>query len=429
MPDTRHTPILTNLCLRYVLLLRSLYLLGLGLGFLSMQQALHLHPPWRPFAVTLGLVLVFTLFSWWRMRQGLTITERGLLLQLLVDVGGLTLLLYWIGGSTNPLVSLFLLPVTVAAATLKARHIWLVAGTAMAGYSLLMSLHIPLSMRDGQGQDFEVHVWGMWLGFLLSAVLVAYFVSRIGATLRANDHALARAREEALQANQVIALGSLAAGTAHELGTPLATMAVLARELEQARGRTTEEYTELRLLRQQIDRCKEILSRMSAHAGQIRAEAGHRMSLDRYLEDLLREWRSIHPGKRLLDELSGCRPAPLIIAEGTLTQTITNLLNNASDAAPAPVTITAHWSETHLTLEIGDRGAGIPEHIRSELGKPFVTTKAPGKGLGLGLYLAHSTIDRLGGTLSIGRREDGPGSLARIELPLARILAATGSTP
>ncbi len=429
MPDTQQTPILTSVSLHYVLLLRTLAMAGLGIGFIAIQQALHIHLPWPPFVGTLCLLLVFTLFSWRRIRQGRPITEGKLLMQLLVDVVALTVLLYFIGGSTNPLVSLFLLPVTVAAATLRTSNIWVVAGTAMACYTLLMFVHAPLRQQTHQGSDFEVHVWGMWFGFLLSAALVAYFVSRIGASLRANDHALARAREEALQARQVIALGTLAAGTAHELGTPLATMAVLARELEQAHGSNSEEYGELQLLRRQIDRCKDILSRMSAHAGQIRAEAGHRMLLGRYLHEVVREWQSSRPGAILESDLDGCQPAPLIIAERTLTQAITNLLNNAGDAAQAPVTLKARWTETRLILDITDQGEGIPEHILDELGKPFVTTKAPGKGLGLGLFLSRSTIERLGGRLELARREGGHGSRAHVELPLEHILATAWHGP
>jgi two-component system sensor histidine kinase RegB len=178
-------------------------------------------------------------------------------------------------------VSLLLLPVIVSAALLR-RPIYIgsIATMSAAGYTALMFIHVhPLfihvhpSYWADTGPSFTMHIQGMWSGFLLSASIVAYFIAKMGCTLRARDHELALAREKGLQANQLIALGSPAAKTAHELGTPLATMVVLTKKLEHEYRTSPERTRPLCHLRNQINRCKEILSRMAARAGQTQAEA------------------------------------------------------------------------------------------------------------------------------------------------------------
>ncbi len=415
----QQSAILTSLSLHYVLLLRALSISGQIVGIAAMSYALSMPPPMLPMIFTLGGLTLFSLYSWWRIRAGQAVTETTFLIQLLVDILALSILLYFLGGSTNPLVSLLLLPVTVAAALLRPAYTWSIASVAAISYTALMFIHAPTD--EHQHHNFEIHVWGMWFGFLLSACLVAYFVSRIGATLRNNDRALARAREDALKAEQVVALGTLAAGTAHELGTPLATMAVLGKELELEYQHMPELVSPLGLLRGQIDRCKEILSRMSVHAGQLQAGAGHHQTVDEYLHDLLDEWQDTRAGVQVKIDLQGPLPGAHIIADRTLSQAILNVLNNAADASSETIEVIANWDEAQLTLEVIDQGGGLSPAVAARLGEPFVTTKAPGKGLGLGLYLARSTLDRLGGSIQLNNREN-EGLSARITVPLAQLI-------
>jgi two-component system sensor histidine kinase RegB len=262
-----------------------------------------------------------------------------------------------------------------------------------------------------------MHVFGMWLGFVFSAGFVAVIIVGLAHSLRERDRKLAEAREQALQNERLVALGTLAAGAAHELGTPLGTMAILAAELEQ-------EYTDpghddlhrkLGILRKQIDRCKEALSVMSASAGAGRAESGHRMAVRKYLDAVLAEWRQQYPHASLTAQINDQVPDAMIVAERTLTQALLNVLNNAADASPDEVTLEADWSDAELTLTIADRGPGLREDIHDQLGKQPVTTKP--EGLGVGLYLAHATIKRLGGDLGVNNRKHG-GTTVRITIPL-----------
>jgi len=406
--------ILTSLCLRYLLLLRAIAMGGQVLALIAVHLLSGTTIPWPPIAVVMGVLTVITLRSWRGMRAGQHITEAVVMRQLCVDIAALAMLLYFTGGSWNPFVSLFLLPITVAAATLRPAYTWLLVAAAAGCYTLLMFYHRQTLHWVHDGDHFALHLWGMWLGFLLSACIVAFFVARIGATLRAHDRELAGAR-------QMMALGTLAAGAAHELGTPLGTMAVVTKELQHDLRDEQALREGLALLRTQVDRCKEILGRMAAQAGELRAEGGARTSVDRYLDAVIGEWRALRPEVQAMVKLDGPRPAPAIIADRTVTQALINVLNNAADASPANVEVAGHWDAEELKLEIRDRGAGVPPGLSGEIGKAFVTTKA--EGMGLGLYIARTTLGRLGGNVELHNRSDGRGAVATIDLPLARLSA------
>jgi two-component system, sensor histidine kinase RegB len=225
----------------------------------------------------------------------------------------------------------------------------------------------------------------------------------------------------------LVALGALAAGTAHQLGTPLATMAILAKEMEHELTAMPDLTQKLHLLRDEINRCKAILAQMASQAGQAKAEEGHLVTLDRYLEELLVEWRKLRPETLVKIRPVGPEPALHIIADRTLTQAIINVLNNAADAAAKGVEIDAKWEHNELTIEIRDDGPGLPASIRHHIGKPFFTTKPAGAGMGLGLYLTQRTLDSLGGRLELSESISTRGVCAKITLPLSMVLATKPS--
>ncbi len=405
---------LTSLCLRYLLLLRT-FAMGVQIAALiAAHMFLHAPLPWPPIIGVMLLLAAVTLFSWRGVAARRPVPEAEVLCQLFLDIGALTALLYFTGGSWNPFVSLFLLPVTVAAATLRPAYTWLLVACAAACYTALMFLHQHTLHWVHEDDHYSPHLWGMWFGFLLSAVVVAYFVARIGATLRAHDRELAEAR-------QWLALGSLAAGTCHELGTPLSTMAVLAKDLQRERQGDPGLVDGLRVLRGQIDRCKDILSRMSAQSGQAQALGGGRVDVDRYLAQLVDEWRILRPDPEVSVQLRGPQPPPCIIADRTLSQAIMNVLHNAADASPGRVEIEGRWDESELKVLIRDEGGGLPPGIAARVGRAFVTTKP--HGLGMGLPLAHLALKRLGGRLVLRERAAGRGVVAEISLPLKTLLA------
>jgi two-component system sensor histidine kinase RegB len=259
----------------------------------------------------------------------------------------------------------------------------------------------------------------MWYGFMLSAGCIAYFVARIAATLRAHDRALALAREHALEAERIVALGTLAAGTAHELGTPLATMAILAKDLEPDLAGQPALQASVVTLREQIARCKESLARLAADAGELPADSGRPSTADEFLGSLLAEWRRQQADLDVTIAVDGPRPAPRILADRTLMQALFNVLNNAADASSRHVDARAAWDEQAMWLDVRDDGPGIDRAVREQVGRRIVSTKGE-RGLGIGLYLAHSVLSRLGGRVEFGTPPGG-GTVVHVEIPLAAL--------
>ncbi len=424
-PERSHE--LSRLSLHYAVVLRSIAFWGhVIILWILMRVSDEAFPITPVFLIMLSLGIVTLFSTLWAKRQS-SINSNFVFLQLMTDIFFLTLLLYYTGGSSNPFVSLYMLPVTFAAALLRPLHIGVIAIAAVIAYSGLMWQHNPMQIWQHHGHGFTLHIWGMWCGFLLSAGLVAYFVTRIGMSLRTRDQLLAEARERGLEAEKIAALGALAAGTAHELGTPLSTIAILSKDLEKAYAADPKLKKKLGLLRSQVDRCKGILSTMAATAGQSQADAGRPQPLDRWLTELFEEWRGLRPTINLKLDLNGQLPSPAVITDRTISQSIVNVLNNAAEAANDPlaeVDVSAHWDDQQLDIIITDYGPGLSDALLSRLGEePFLTTKAAQSGLGLGVYLARSTLARLGGDLTLINRSEQPGVIATIIIPLDRIRA------
>jgi len=403
--------------LRDVLLLRSIAWVVLLAALLLLYRVVGDETlPWPVWGVAAGIFL-FTGASAWRLRRGAAVSERTFLQQLLVDLLGLALMLAWTGGSANPLASLLLLPVVVSAATLGLAGRWLTLGVAVGAYTALLFLHRPLPSSGDAAWDFQIHIWGMWLGFVVAAGLVASFVARIAWALREKDRALAALRESALRSDRLGALGALAAGTAHELATPLGTMAVTVGELQHDSGASESVRAGLALLRGQIARCKETLARMADDAGQVQAGSGRRVRLDAFLEDLVQRWAALRPDVPLRSRIDGARPAPLLVLDRSLDQALLTVFDNAADADPhGGVDFEGEWDRCALRLCVRDRGQGLAASVRPHLGRVVRSTKRG--GLGLGLVLAEANLARLGGEIRL-RDRPGGGVRAEITLPLA----------
>jgi len=281
---------------------------------------------------------------------------------------------------------------------------------------------------------FALHVLGMWLNFVISVSVVAFFLTRMAAALKARERELAAAREAALRNEQILSLGTLAAGAAHQLGTPLGTMAIVIHELELAHADDADLTSDLRLLRQQVDQCKQSISQILASAGQARDESLERMALDVYLKQLLEAWQVIRPRVPLHIALDGAQPAPLIAAQRTLEQALLNLLDNAADANASQGTgdsaldFSAQWDAENCRIEILDHGPGLDAAAASRLGQPFFSTKQGAGngvgGIGIGFFLTNATVERFGGRVELFNRDgEQGGACTRVTLPLARLKA------
>jgi len=342
-------------------------------------------------------------------------SDGQLFAQLLFDVGALTAIAYLAGGSANPLISLYLLWIAVGAAMLDARRAALLCAIGIGCYSLVNVVHAQVHIHDHE-KALQVHLIGMWMIFVFSAVMICWSVVRLTAAVRRRDAKLAQAREAALRSERVVALGNLAAGAAHELGTPLATLAVLAGELLRVPDLPERLRPDLELMQAQVADCKRIITALAAQAGSARAEAIRAVALQPWLEELLQRWRVQRPLVAPRLQLEGPRPGPLLAVDATLGQALLVLLNNAADASPDQVEVEANWNGEALDLRVLDRGSGIATEDQQRLGRELFTTR-PG-GHGMGLVLAYAAIERSGGRLRLAPRPGG-GTGAQVYLPLA----------
>jgi len=406
---------------RSSVLISELLVISLAVFMLDVNLPVHFM-----FSV-IAVYAAFNLLVWSRLRKGVTASANEFFLHLVVDVFALTGLLYFSGGSGNPFVSLFLLPLVIVATTLPKRYVWAMAVVTLGCYTLLMLLNVPLSQEMAMdhshhasmgSSNFGLHVLGMWFSFLLGVSVILFFVVSMAEGLRERDAKLAEARENRLRDEHVVALGTLAAGAAHELGTPLATMAVLTKEMEHEYVDSPDLVEKVKLLRSQVDRCKTTIGQISASAGQQKADSGHKVDVKTYIRECISYWQGMRPNTDITVQVNGSEPAPTIVVDATLNQAIVNVLNNAADASPQHIEFGASWSADELKLEVRDFGQGLSQMAHKTLGTPFFTTKENGQGLGF--YLTQAVVARLGGEVLFSNHAQG-GACITINLPLLRL--------
>ena len=403
-----------------IIWLRFIVLMGEIIGIWMTTAYLHVELPLFPISVILSVIFIISAASLMRLQMSWPVSNNELFAQLVIDVLALTFLLYYSGGSTNPFAPLFLLPLVLTAATLAGWYAWLMVALTICCYSLLLFFYVPFpETHSMHGDGFRMHVVGMWLGFIFSALLIAGFTARMAITVQRQNRKIVGLREKHLKHEHVLALGTLAAGAAHELGTPLSTMAILLKDLS---ADMPLSESKLNTLKGQVDRCKTILGSISAASGEIRAESGSVSKLDDYLLNLLERWHQTRADVVVQSDFQGSQPAPSIVVDQTLDQALLNILNNAADASPDNIEIEGQWNDQELILIVSDRGHGLSPELEEKAGEHIISTKQD--GMGLGLFLTYTTLERLGGDVRIYNREGG-GVKCQINLPLSTIRLTT----
>ncbi len=367
-----------------------------------------------PLLTIIAVAALFNGLVHWRVLRTDSATPGELFSQLLFDIVALGALVFFSGGATNPLVSLLLPPVAIAALSLPVRCVVATGVIAVATYSALMVYYVPLPLNDAT-RATRLHLLGMWLTFAVSALMIGWFVVRMTRLIRDRDAELAAAREQALRDERIMAIGTLAAGAAHELGTPLATMALVAGELAGDPQLPASAQEDIALLRQQIGVCKEIISGLSRRAGAERLENANLQTIDRWLDTLRQRWHAVRPQADSRLQATGTPPAPLIADDPRLEQALLNLLNNAANASPAAIDIGLGWNTAQITIDIHDHGPGFPLAVLEQGGQTVFP--AHDHGSGIGLLLTRSAIEQIGGRLLLLNPPAG-GALARLELPV-----------
>jgi two-component system sensor histidine kinase RegB len=416
LPLSTHTPSSPADALRRLLNLRWLSIGGMLAVVVSVPWLLDIPLPARPLLQVVAALIAINLLSLVRARRLSDLHPAELFLQLSIDLGAWSVFLYFTGGATNPLISLLLPLVAIGAATLSAPYAWAVAAEAVTAYSILWDFNEQLDIYDS-GLAVHWHLAGMWLTFALSAGVIVWYVVRMTAAIRSRDHALAEAREARLRNERIVALGNLAAGAAHELGTPLGTMAIVSGELARNPALDDDVRADAELLREQVGHCKAILGNLTLRAGSLRAEGGEVLPTDIWLRGIIERWRSLRPHVPLTTICQCGDPPPSLVADATLEQAIHNIINNAADVSPDGVECEVGVEETQIVVRILDRGPGIPADFRPEAD---LRQDGNGDGLGIGLLLAFDAVERCGGRITFASRPGG-GTIATLTLPLSAL--------
>ena len=343
---------------------------------------------------------------------------------MLLDVVVLTVLLDLTGGASNPFSTLYLVNIALGAVLLPPRWSWSLMGASLVAFASLFvhealvgpAHHVHVT---GDPQQLAVaHLRGTWVALALAAIFVVFFVQRVSSVLAERDRELEETRMVAARREKLASLATLAAGAAHELGQPLGTIAIVAKELELALASDTrdEVLNDLRLVREMVARCRAILNRMSARAGEHAGEALQRITGEGWKDSAL-------DGLPTRDRVVVERIDPSIVIVGpplALGDALRGLLRNGLQASGPGATVTLRITSERgrVRAAVRDRGPGMPPEVLARVGEPFFTTKGPGDGMGLGLFLTRALAEQLGGEFHIASRP-GEGTEAWLDLPAA----------
>lgn len=384
--------------------------------------------PFAPPPLWAGVAVLILFNSWaqWRCNRGLARSPLELALHLAVDLGLLTWQLYWSAGTANPFVSLYLVPIALVAVALPLRWVLAVGLSACAAY-LLLALFAPgwPHMHGARALQLDLHLWGMAINFLLSALLFAVALRYLGNMLGERERELSRLRERAARNEGILALGAHAAALAHALNTPLGSMQLILDDLELAPDDTAAQE-DLRTLRQLAGECRARVQSLVAQAQSLEARP---LPAGEFFGEVIERWRLLRPALRLqaigLDSVSTpIRPEPL------LEHLLLALLNNAGDASVEAgedrIEVAVALQGNTLQVAVRDHGPGLESAAARRLQTLFETTKP--QGLGLGLALSHATVDHFGGSLRLRAHPQG-GSVAEVRLPLAALLSSPAAEP
>jgi two-component system sensor histidine kinase RegB len=372
-----------------------------------------------PMVVVIAALLAFTIRTFQRLAQPKPASHREIAAHVAIDVVAFSVLIACSGGEHNPFVLLYLVHVAVMGLLLPPRQAALGVTLVVAVAAVIAMSVGPLVHVDGTPLPHALIAIGWSLSFALTATISACLVVHAVASLHAHVSELAEARRRAANDEAVVRIGALAAGAAHELATPLATMAIVVGEMQRNAG-SDAERRDSGILAEQIRACRQTLTRLLARSGQPGTDGGGPVAVDAFVERLLERFRAMRPGVRVVADIEAPAPPTRIYADASLGQALLNLLNNAADAARSAVSVRARWGDGELRFIVVDDGPGIAADALPKLGRESFTTKPAGAGTGLGLLLTATVIGRLGGTVRWSNRSEG-GACAEVRLPLAAL--------
>jgi two-component system, sensor histidine kinase RegB len=340
---------------------------------------------------------------------------------LALDTLLLTALLAASGGPMNPFTVFYLVHITLSAVVLSTRWTLLVSTLAFGGFGALFLLPHGAHAMHHDASGMAPHLQGMWVAFGLAALLTTFFVRQVTDAIRAQREQIASLREAGARNARLASITTLAAGAAHELGSPLGTIAIAAHDAELAlraipgAGHVVED---LRLITLEVERCQEILGLMSARAGEA-SEDARRVGVPELVRSVRAHLGEERSAKVRFDVSD--RDSALDLPAGQIAESLVALIRNGLDASDpgSGIVVQVGRSGADAIISVEDRGSGIDAAILPRVGEPFFTTKQPGRGLGLGVFLVRAFVESRGGDLDIDSAP-GEGTRARMRIPLGR---------
>ena len=428
IPVTTYGSSLARQGLQRLLLLRTFITLASVIGLLIFQSFSSLEIPVKFIIYLICAVLLSVMLGYWRLKRSWIVSNIELFFHVLVDVTFLIILLLNTGGAGNPLIS-YLLVLLALTATLLPR---IFVNTFAVGSILIYTSFLLLDLTTEQGMGtgleaeqmtFQLHLVGMWVIFLVSAILISVLITLMASAIQDRELSLAKARETELRNEQLVAIGTLAAGTAHALGTPLSTMTVLLTELDKLSAeqlKQSEIKEDISLLKQQVIRCKHSLTQLTRYYNKDTNDRAEEMLLSDFVSDIQDYILNIHPTAPVNFHIDTDKQ-PTVMSDLSIKHAVINIVENAIKAARNKVDVAFKLVEgTALQFEIAinDDGPGIPVEVMENMGEPFISSRK--ESMGLGIFLANAAVQRMGGSIEMLNLKIG-GALTVIRLPLPDI--------
>ncbi|MDG2015006.1 MAG: ATP-binding protein [Pirellulaceae bacterium] len=394
-----------------------------------------------PVFVVIGLTILSNalLIYWMGRDDGLDLGESGRFFEnvlgwvMTMDMLSLATLLYVSGGPSNPFWLFFFVNLSLSAVVLGRTWAWTLNLVSILCFCGLLYSHLPIDELNmglsllpvAEKGNWSLIQQGLLIAFATCSSVIVYFMTRVTGALRQQELDLRSAQETRSRNEKLEALGTLAAGAAHELSTPLTTIALVAKDVEQAlnqQGSTDEDMIEdVGLIRQQLDRCKSILDRMASHAGETVGEMMQRTTIANFFDDVC-EGLTSDEDCITVKYIHDSQNHQIEVPVDALSQAIRALLQNALDASTSDPNVEVRISrnDNRMIWAIQDHGTGMSPDVLRRVSEPFFTTKSPGKGMGLGVFLARNVIEELGGSVRFQSSDDPflpTGTTVTVTLP------------
>ena len=373
----------------------------------------------------IGIEIIFQIYSFWRVKQEKLVSTFELTVHILCDSLILASVVYFSGGANNPFIYLLLLSIALGTFMLSPKQLILVSGVQLILYSLLNIFQRPLELGDASPlNSYHLHLAGMWVNFILTVILISVFGLLARQSLLQRENEIRALREKQLKDEQLLGLGIMSASAAHELGTPLSTMAVVIDDL--THSDIPREYKDdLNIVNNQIEACRRIIQSLSEKSQlakqRVQEPASSVTNFKQCLSQTIENWLVYRPQMVLkqnwqpgMEQLEKYLPI-------SVEQAITNLLDNAADASLQnnndQIEVNCYLAEQQIFVDIRDQGMGISESLQKQLGASLTKSEKKQR-LGWGLFLSNASIERVGGRVELSNYPEG-GTLTRISLPLA----------